>query len=396
MTNSSITNGSVHPVRDRTTTLDFVRGFVLLGILVSIIDSYGGSLAFGNEVHSPSSSWDEVLGFWMPLIINRRFIAIFSLLFGIGIAIQQQNFASRGVPFTGYFLRRMAMLALLGVINTTFFFWTEILLVYAVFGTVVYLISRWPRGLLLTLAGLAFFVWGSLYEVVGRPRWIELFGWFVQDYSGDQLRQIYSQGPFWAAAKLRWIEYGTIYADNGFHLGMSFAMILVGYLAGSNGWHRTFMSELEKYRKLFGFALLYSVGFGLLAWQQGRPEFLITDSLVLSVLHAVFTLATIFAYVFLLAALSRKLGPNHVVSRALANNGRLSLTGYMGGAGVYALIFCHPGLGWYAQLNKPQQIGLAIAVYLAFTVFSWIWLKRFERGPIEWVFRRLSYGRPLS
>lgn len=396
MTATSVSSSSVLPVRDRITTLDFIRGAALFGILISIVDGYNSSLVFGSELHPPSSPADESLGFWLTLVINRRFISLLSLLFGVGLAIQQQNFAARGEPFTGYFLRRMGTLALLGIINTTFFFWTEILLVYAVFGTVVYLLSRWPRGVLLALAGFAALVWGSLYEVVGRPGWIERFSWFPQDYSAEQLRQVYTEGPLWAAAKLRWIEYGTIYADNGFHLGLSFAMILLGYLAGTGGWHRKFIADHRACATPFTVALLYTLAFGLFALSQGRPDFLITDGFGAAVFYELFVLSTIFVYLYLLVAFSRTVGPDHPVHRAIARNGRLSLSGYMGGAGVYALVFYYPGLGLYTQWTRPRQTLFAVAVYAAFTVFSWAWLSRFRFGPVEWIFRRLSYRRRLG
>lgn len=371
--------------------LDMLRGFALLGIYISIIHSYNASIPYGNSADQHAGQWGEVIGSLSSLLINKRFIGILSLLFGIGIAIQQLNFKAKGVRFAPYFIKRMLILGGLGLVNTTFFFWGEILLVYAVFGLVTLAVSRVKPAILLGVAFLLFFVTGQYFEFAYRDDLIHALRSFPESYSADRMQEIYTSGSFLEMIKLRWTEYIYIYTDNNFHMSMSLAMILSGYVIGTGSYHTKFLASLPKFKKLFAFSALYSVIFLIYGLGSHKTDFIFIWDGPVYILYAIFLATTMFSYIYALCALHQVTDGKNWILKRLSQNGRISLTGYMGAACVFAIIFY--GFELRMTYSSPGLTVIALLCYIGFSIFTALWLKEFKRGPIEWCFRRLSYGK---
>ena len=391
----SLTNPSSAPVPldSRIPALDLLRGLALLGIYLSIIHSFNGSILYGSA--APSSEFDKFLGGLQSLFVNRRFIGMLSLLFGIGMAIQQLNFREKGIPFTGYFLRRMGILAIFGLINTTFYFNGEILLVYAVFGTVIYALSKLPKTILWVLAGLTFFLLGELFEAFVRDDFIEWFKWFPEQYPAKAVKTIYLGSSLGEMIPLRWLEYAYIYTDNNFHMSMSFAMILSGYLIGVQGWHIRFIENLERYKTAFTLAASYTALFGLFGIGTKQTSFILAYDPIGYPFYAIFLLSSMFTYIYAACWFCCKTAGEGFISSTLIRNGRFALTLYMGGALVYSFIFYGYGLGLFMKYGNAIQSAIALGVYVTFSLAAYLWKKKFKRGPLEWLLRSGSYGVKL-
>lgn len=387
----SSTPSSSAPVSlsNRIPALDLLRGLALLGIYLSIIHSFNGSILYGSA--APSNEFDKFLGGLQSLFVNRRFIGMLSLLFGIGIAIQQLNFREKDTPFTGYFLRRMGILAIFGLINTTFYFNGEILLVYAVFGMVIFALSKLPKIALWVLAGLSFFILGELFEAFVRDDFIEWFKWFPEQYPARTVKAIYLGSSLGEMIPLRWLEYAYIYTDNNFHMSMSFAMILSGYLIGIQGWHLRFLDNLEQYKTAFTLAASYTALFGLFGIGTKQTSFILAYNPIGYPFYAVFLLSSMFTYIYVACWFCRKTSGSGFLSSTLIRNGRFALTLYMGGALVYSFVFYGYGLGWFMKYGNAIQSLIALVVYMGFSFAAYLWKKKFQRGPMEWLFRRLAY-----
>ncbi len=381
----------VQPIEERFEFLDVLRAFALLGIYVSIIHGFNGSILYGSE--AVAGPLDVLLGRLESLFINKRFIGILSLLFGVGIAIQQDNFSRKGKPFTPYFLRRMVVLAVLGLINTTFYFNGEILLVYAAFGVVTLLLSRLSPRFIVALAAFIYLIPAQVFEVVVRDDLIEWFRWFPEQYPAERVKAIYTGTDYAEMVRLRWLEYAYIFTDNNFHLAMSLAMILWGYVLGVKSWHRAFLQNVQSFVPAFVICAGYTALFSLLALVMGRTDFIFAFDGVLYVFYAAFMLTSMFSYIFVFALVFVWLGADNLAMTVLANNGRLCLSGYMGVAVAYSFIFYGYGAGWYMRYSNGVLLVVAILAYTCFSVFSSIWLSYYRRGPMEWIYRRLSYGR---
>ncbi len=379
------------PVQERFELLDVIRGFALLGIYISIISGFNSSLQYGSVLYTPHHGLDQFIGSLETLFISKRFIGIFSLLFGIGIAIQQQKFRSKNASFTPYFLRRMFVLAVFGLINTTLFWWGEILLVYAIFGVLMLLLSRLNTKILLLLAFILFTIVPQLFEYAVRDNLIQMLIPTFAEFPAERVRSLYTSGPIHEIIQLRWREYIAIYTDNNFHLGASIALMICGYIIGAKGLHKYFLENLPKTQKIFKAALLITIGYAIYGLISGNTFPFFFDTPVVFLAFLIFLPASMFVYIYALtAAYANK--PNWLL-RQFARNGRLALTGYMGGACVFSLIFYYPGLALYLKYGTTIQVLIAILTYVGFSIFSTFWLRKFRYGPLEWLYRRLSYGK---
>lgn len=374
----------------RIQAVDAVRGFALLGIFISIIHSFNGTLLYGVNPLVERSSLDSLLSLVQSVFLNLRFVGLFSLVFGLGIAILEQSRVAKGLPFAAYFYRRMAFLALFGLFNTTFLFSVEILLVYAVFGSIVYGLARLSIPLVLVLSTIAFTAWGAFFEVTFRDPLLSSFDWFREEYPPERMMEIYTSGSFLDTIALRWSEYALIYADNGFHMGLSFAMIVCGYVVGVKGLHKTFLSRLSSMRLIAVVAALFSLGFGFFCIANSRTYFIPQLGVMSYFLYLAFLLSTLFCYIYGVCFVVQCRDGKNSIARVLSAIGRLSLSGYMGVAAVYSLIFYTPGLGMYVQLRVSEQLLLSVAFYIAFSIFATVWLRRFRLGPMEWIYRKLA------
>ena len=149
----------------RIAWLDAVRGFALLGILWANVrqmflpfDVGGFPVALGGSERLAWLDWQV-----FHALIDLKFLTLFSLLFGVSFALQQQRLDARGSGFTGIYLRRVLILALLGVVHGLLLYSAEVLLVYAIAGLLLLTLRGWPTGRLLQ-AGLCLLgvtlIWG--------------------------------------------------------------------------------------------------------------------------------------------------------------------------------------------------------------------------------------------
>lgn len=385
------------PLQTRIQTIDALRGFALLGIYVSIIGSFNSSLIHGAEIRGSNSQFDAIWGLFHSTFINLRFIGLFSLLFGLGIAIQEKKRIELGQRFSAYYIRRSFVLALFGLFNTSLLFHAEILLVYVIFGLAAYAIARVSTKLAIAAAIVSFLAWGSYFELAHREDLLYSFAWFKETYPLDRTISIYTEGPLIEAIKLRWIEYGMIYADNGFHLGISFALILTGYLGGSHDLHTRFLNNLSGFKTHFGIALAYALLFATYAIVGFHTFFIPTEGFIRFLCFELFLVSSLFVYIYAICHFSQKAKGKNPILNAIAQNGRLSLTGYVGGAFMYSIIFYNPGFSQYLKHGSAIQLLIAIACYAAFTAFATLWLKRYPQGPLESLYRGLSNStKPAS
>ena len=101
------------PITSRIEVVDSLRGFALLGVLFANIP-YGGDPPV-------AGIFDESLTFLLDLLISKKFITLFSILFGFGFYIQMSRAEKTGINFRKYFIKRMSLLFLIGTIHCMFY-----------------------------------------------------------------------------------------------------------------------------------------------------------------------------------------------------------------------------------------------------------------------------------
>ena len=155
-------------IAERHEAIDLLRGFAVLGILVMNIQSFAMPFAayFNPTALGDRGPADFAVWLTSHLFFDQKFMTIFSMLFGAGIAIMTSRVEARGGRPALLHYRRMFWLLVFGLIHAYLIWYGDILVLYAVCGSVAYLFRRFRPAVLLTIGLLVLSV-GSLIMVLG-------------------------------------------------------------------------------------------------------------------------------------------------------------------------------------------------------------------------------------
>ena len=382
--------------RQRHVILDALRGLALMGIAVANFPEFAlwTFLSSEQQAAMPTAYIDEIVRFLQYLVVDGKFYSIFSILFGIGFSLIMERHGLR------LFVRRMLILVIIGFLHLMFIWSGDILLLYAV------------GGLLLTLMiGLSdkslFILALSLIMIpVGLDALIEFGGFdfpepFYQAWWNKAEALGINEANF--ASWLRDANsYGQMFAFlvqgayerlwefvEGHRLPKVVGLFILGYLASK---HRLY-ARLQDLPLLK--ALYWSVSIGLptsllYAWSatSGHPWGLTVHSLLYAV--SVIPLAIVFIIGICLLYLQ---SPKSVVFRWLAAPGRMALSCYISHSLIGVLLFYGLGFGLGTSLGLVYIELIALVVFFIQIIVCRIWLNYFRFGPLEWLWRMLTYGR---
>lgn len=381
--------------KERYAVLDALRGLALLGIALANFPEFGlwTFLSAEQQAALPTAEVDRWVRFAQYMLVDGKFYTIFSLLFGVGFSLILMRHSRT------LFIRRMLILVAIGFLHLMFVWNGDILLLYAVGGLLLTLFVRWSDrvllctalGLILLPVGLEVMGWslaGPLYE-----RW-----WAVATANGitegnfaTWLRDAHSYPEIFAFLQQGAVERMWEFAD-GHRLPKVLGLFMLGYLIGK---HRLY-ARLEELplKKLLRCILLLSLALsGVYAWSatQGHPW----GDAVHAVLYAVSVIPLGLCYIMILC-LSYVHNPKSPIFTLLAAPGRMALTNYISQSFIGILLFYGIGFGLGTHLGLVHIELIAAGVFLLQIVLSHLWLRWFRFGPLEWIWRMLTYGRLLN
>jgi uncharacterized membrane protein YeiB len=342
------------PDLGRAGNLDVLRGLALFGVLlVDLEDMF--RIPFLQAIHFPEASgW--ILDGLIEALFRYKALTIFSFLFGAGIAIQAERSHSKR-----FLARRFGWLFAMGMAHMLLVSNSDILMLYALCGLLILPAIRlpWPA---LAAAGAAAILLPEVDAV------------FLRIPSGTaaaemirEARSVYGQGDWFSIVKFRLHETWLLIIP----LVLNILPRTTGFvLWGIAAWRSGMIREPEQHRK----TLIATVVLGA-----------ITGLLIPS---APALLAASYVAAALLWIKPQCLTP-------LADAGRMSLTNYLLQSVILGFIFYGYGFGLFGKLGQGAGACIAIALYTAQVLFSRWWLKHYRFGPFEWLWRRLSYGKPL-
>lgn len=397
----------------RLPALDAVRGVALLGILVVNLSHMTLPLV-NSGLPGMGDPLDVVA--WVPVkwAFETKFLVLFSLLFGMGAALQERSSERDDRAFKPMFRRRMLVLAGVGLLHAWLLWPGDILLHYAIVGLVLPELLSWSAGRRLRLA-IAFIAGPWLLNVVLHgvvalvgegsaapvsigvgPWWLEVMG----------LAGLDPRSPVFQAAE-GWVhDHGSttdvLLLRGGTWVGFQAVLLftlqplrtLGVFLIGAHLWQRGVFHErgralrrgLIRYGLLGG--LVAEAGVVALHFAAGFVE-LHPLAVCAEAIHGVSGLAVGLGLAGGLAAI----GLHPTVGRAmapLARVGRMALTNYLGHSVVgLALV----GLLGFGTLHRIWHLPVALLVIATQVGLAMWWLSRFRMGPVEWVWRALTYGR---
>lgn len=369
----------------RIESLDALRGFALFGILLINIQVFSGYSFTGPEGRAALSwsAYDAQLGTLLDVAVRAKFYSLFSLLFGYSFVM-----LARRVPAPArHHLRRMLGLVVIGLLHSVLLWPWDILLLYALVG-----ICLTP---FLRLGPRTLFAWSLAVLAVtaaGRWLWLDLGlpptrGEFATGLLQAHVPE-FAAGGYWDVVRANThLAVGTFVErlENLRPLRV-FALFLVGAAAA-----RLRLAEPDTgHRLLLAAGALAALPAGLLlAVMELR---LSAEEVPASALYvAAETLApplVAVGYAFLLWGVWRTGNRLAAWTRAaLAPAGRMALTNYLGQSAICVPVFYGFGLDWFAELSLGRQVLFALALFAGQLLLSYLWLKLFRQGPMEWLWR---------
>ena len=393
---------AAEPIRgaERHQVLDALRGFALFGIFLANIRVFSGweflSEAQRNAVASSDYGWIEFLH---VAVVNGKFYTLFAFLFGLGFALQLRRLEGRGAAAVRIYLRRTSILLGIGLIHLFVFWVGDILTPYALLGFVLLTLRNCSDRNLLIMAGIAFVapVAGyALFWALGIDRSLGLYGVAYSIIPPEAANPI---------VDLRLTDWGDR-LQSSFGLGILrfgylfdtwrwpklFAVMLIGMWAG----RRLVDGELlENTRLLVGVLVA-----GGLSGAIAGPILAATGGLGFNRPYSVEGFQAVLAYTFAVIPLGLAYAAGFVllwrvasgVLGVLAAPGRMALSNYLGQTLVALTVFYGIGFGQAGEWSIQALVGFACIVYALQVAVSHLWLRHFRYGPMEWVWRALTYG----
>jgi uncharacterized protein len=386
-------------LRERIHLLDVLRGLALFGIIAANIRAFSVPMA---AYLDHSLMWQEpanrIAQGFIDVFITGKFITLFSFLFGIGFAIQMERAQARGIR-GNFYLRRLAVLFLIGQAHMYLLWWGDILTVYALVGFLLFQFRRksqrdllwWSAGLycwpmILIAASLAFSFAGVQASPPPPPTAAEL----------QRVISVYSTGTYTELLRERLQEslawWGLVPLVSLHYLGI----FLFGMWFWRTGIVRNIPAHIPTLKRCcwWGLGLGVSLNLAAVAIQEmWHPEAfamtapgLFRDLISYAAVPALSLFyASGLALIYEREEWRRRLKPFCAI-------GRTALTNYLLQTAIATLLFYSYGLGLYGQVGPLVGFGIAILIYIAQVAASLWWTRRFAFGPVEWVWRTLTYA----
>lgn len=404
MAGAKTNGGAPIPASERSALLDSLRGLALAGILVANMVAFIG---FGivediNRDALPLGRFNDLSEFLIEWLVVGKFYSIFSLLFGIGFAIQLGRLEQRCEGVARY-LRRLAVLFVIGLAHMFLLWEGDIVALYALMGLVLLIVRKANDRALLWGALICWLIpiaWAAAIHFGGmRPakpifdHGIAILRSMNIDIMSAPLK-LYGSGDI--ALHLRANQGEIFFRIADLVYQMRFTKVLGMFLIGLWIGRHAIFSRLDQYRPLLRRTAIFGLGLGLpLAAVKAVLTMLAGDDRTLRFWAELFyvlstpTLALGYAAGFALLWRAGKRG----LLKWTAPAGRMALTNYLMQTAIQSAIFFGWGLGLIATLGLAFVFPLTAAIFAFQVVYSHQWLSRYRLGPVEWVWRSLTYGK---
>ncbi len=400
------------PVSERITTLDILRGFALMGILIMNMPGFNTSFfTEADGTHLWTGAVDQAAEHVREALFSGKFNSMFSLLFGLGFTIQFTRMSARyPAQATGLYLRRLLVLAVLGVVHAWVFWPGDVLHTYAILGLLLVLGLRRvsDRTIMALIAGCIVYpaLSGLLRVLVITPQITAERVKIAQAFEATN-NAAYGHGSFLAAAleNTRVMNYSYdnwlgLWGTLGWWVMMSLTM-LIGLLAGRRRWVQRVPELMPQIRRLTWWALAVGLGCGVAStaiFELNRIPGPSPIKVLGSICYSLSRLGMMVFYVLVIVRLAQRVDWQRRLA-PLAAAGRMPLTNYLMQTAICTTLFQGWGFGLWLKVGPALSLALALAIFWLVQVpWSLWWLKRHERGPLEALWARFTYGggRPTA
>lgn len=397
---------------EREKFMDVLRGFAILGIFIA---NLGSGLSWYNEsAHMTGpmlmEGWDHKMLFLHHMFIEGKFYSIFSLLFGWGIALQIKRGLAKDINPIPTIRRRLFFMLILGAVHLLI--WNgDIVFFYAMLGFLLIPLRKFSNktllvtGALLILTPILFYWLKMEYPVLNYPAekmnelGIKVTSNMLPIKSQEDYMALMQHGSWWDQFK---VNVGGVFFRYGYLFFVSripkvVGMFLIGYVIGRTDFYK----NIVQHKKL----LYYLIGIGIvvglpanyylayyMTWHDGDYYGLKTNGLYQTIFYAVgvVPLALLYVSVFML---SFQANTGRKILSVLAPVGKMAFSNYIMQSLIGNFVFLGAGLGYMGTVGPVYYTMFGILVFIGQIIISTIWLKYFNYGPLEWLWRSATYSK---
>lgn len=399
------------PQHERVQILDILRGIALLGIILANYPVISLWVFQGPPVWEtmPTATIDMPLGFFHFIFIDGKFYTLFSLLFGIGFSVILLNAQKRNENGLVVFYRRLFILLLAGIFHSFFIWVGDILLLYALVGMLLPLFRNVADKKLLLIAAILILcpILVDSLRVVSNDT-VHFAAPISKVQSAMEARINITDENFGT-----WLmdhrTYSELFKFNTAEFFMRWSMLLnsnrpfkvlgifiLGLYVGRKGIY----ARLEENRSLLkkirfrGFIIGIPVSVGYAFAEIMGPRLPDPNGLLNTTAYAFSVVPLSLAYTSTICLWYLKNKDNSIL-RLFTAPGRMALTNYLLQSIIGISIFYGIGFGLGAKTGLAYVMLIAIGVYSLQVIYSHLWLSYFNYGPLEWIWRMLTYGKRL-
>lgn len=384
-------NVQVQPtmLHERNATLDIIRGFSLLGIILVNIFGF-----FTPQPYIQLATWfteatDIIWHQLLDIYVQSSFYPLFAMLFGYGIALQYLKAKERNTKFYSFVSRRIVLLFIFGMLHAYLIWWGDILATYAFCAIFLLLAIRLNGWILIALGVFINCTLHAFYMLVlfGTGSYNDSIDSFAVDIMNVQSSiEAYGAGS--------WLDaFSQRLNDVAFQMPpamwiMSLFMVMPFMLVGA-GLAKFRLIERAKEVKILWITLAVvftAAGLALknLAYFGEHTQLLDYIKVYIGGPTLALGYMALIVVICMLPVMRKVLSP-------IGKMGRMSMSMYLLQSIILSIAIYNFGFGLYGKLNVPLSVALAVTVYVVQVIIAEIWFTKFKQGPVEAFMKKIIY-----
>jgi len=383
----------------RIHSLDLLRGFAVLGILIMNITSFSQiNIAYMNPtIGAGLEGCNQYFHAFNYIFADTRFMSIFSILFGAGVVLFTNNAEAKGKRVGALHFKRMFWLLLFGLLHAYFIWEGDILVAYAICGCLIYLLRKKTIRTLLIISIILFIIPLTFnlmtYYGMTAEELESTFAFFYPSSEEITNEVKIMQGPFLEQMPIRLenaIEFQTlVFMIETFWRTTS--LMLLGMILYRKG-----ILSANKSISYYSKMILIGFGIGLIISLIGLNQsydsgwsgaYVMSIGANYKLISGVFIATGYIGFVMWCF----KKGVFKKLQNRLQSAGRMAFTNYIGMSLICSLIFNGHGLALYGTLDRLQQFIVVVSIWVLILTVSPLVLRKYRYGPLEWLWRKLTY-----
>ncbi|NME07330.1 DUF418 domain-containing protein [Psychrobacillus sp. BL-248-WT-3] len=378
--------------KERIISIDVMRGFALLGIFVVNMLFFHGPYIYVNPYDWYQTPSDQETYKWIDIFVQGSVYPLFAMLFGYGLAMQFMKSEAKGTSFSRLAVRRLLILLGIGCIHA-FLIWSgDILITYALAGLcLIVLMKLKPLWLIIIAAVLYLIPNGLLTGLVYLMTKVapEESVLYTAIQKVEESAVAYSQGSWFDVFGQRLADWFYM-QGYGLNVVLILCTILPLLMIGSAAAKLRLIERARELKLFWIITVIVTMAAGTaikwLPFNKGDDLFTMTVQDTFGGPLQAIAYGGFLALICTIPIVGKLLSP-------IAKAGRMSMTIYLMQSILATTIFYGYGFGLYGKVDIATGTWMAIGIYVIQIIFAEIWFTKFKQGPVELLWRKLTYSK---